>query len=72
MFKNMKIEINSEQPLREVIEVIEDLGYEVWGLCSNPKFLVTHKTGEYQTIMNDVPRLVDWKLVSLLDLIEEN
>ena len=31
MFENMKIEINSEQPLDEVVKELEHLGYKIIG-----------------------------------------
>ena len=31
MFKNMKIAINEQQPLDEVVKELQRLGYETWG-----------------------------------------
>ena len=53
MYKNMKIEINSEQPLEEVVKELERLGYKIigafksrggcmlpnWGQCGLQTFL---------------------------------
>ena len=48
-FKNMKIEINQEQPLDEVVRELERLGYKKdgWIGYRNVSFITTSKLGFY-------------------------
>ncbi|TCM62330.1 hypothetical protein EC844_12558 [Acinetobacter calcoaceticus] len=66
--KNMKIEINAEQPLDEVVMELERLGYGLWDNADSPSFVVTHRNGLYQMAWNDLPRLKDWPLTTLTEL----
>ena len=45
MFKNMKIEINSEQPLEEVIKEVERLGYTIIGAFKSQRLVYTTESG---------------------------
>ena len=48
-FKNMKIEINDQQPLNEVVSELERLGYKKAGWIGyrNTSFITTCKLGFY-------------------------
>ena len=66
--KNMKIPV--ENNLNEIVRELERLGYKQWDDANNPKFIITHKSGLYQMIWNDMPRLKDWVLTPLAELKE--
>ena len=70
--KNMKFKVETnklgESNLDEIVGELERLGYKQWGDANNPKFIITHKSGLYQMIWNDMPRLKDWGLTTLAEL----
>ena len=45
MFENMKIEINSEQPLDEVVKELEHLGYKIIGAFKSQKWVYATESG---------------------------
>lgn len=53
-FKSMKIEINEEQPLDEVVAGLERLGYrkEIHTTCQ-PKSICTYEDGTYHVYMRE-------------------
>ena len=53
MFKNMKIEINDEQPLDEVVKELERLKYENYGDLSGCDFIFTTQDGAFIGWTND-------------------
>lgn len=53
--KTMKIEINAEQPLDEVVKELERLGYGYWGIDGNDKWIGTSfKNKQFTTFATDV------------------
>ena len=45
MYKNMKIEINSEQPLEEVVKELERLGYKIIGAFKSQQWVYATELG---------------------------
>lgn len=45
--KNMKIEINAEQPLDDVVKELERLGFRVGFYSEYPKSIETYSDGEF-------------------------
>lgn len=67
MFKNMKIEINDQQPLDEVVRELERLGYICdWQSSDEPNFMVCYKDGTFSWFVFDV----ESEVVSLQQLKE--
>lgn len=48
-YKNMKIEINDEQPLDELLRELYRLGYTQVDSCLNSKFIITYEYGSFLT-----------------------
>ena len=71
-FKNMKIEINQDQPLDEVYSALIDNGYKGVDLDVNydPKMVITSSDGEYHCYFKFDERLVNYKTTTLAELKE--
>ena len=70
-FKNMKIEINQDQPLDEVVKELKRLGYELTGLAYlfSPKtYVCTNVGGRFTTLKNPPAYCIETTLAEL----EEN
>lgn len=66
MFKNMKIEINEQQPLDEVVKELERLGYKPWCVeYAGVSIVVTNEKGNCTTFHNDI-----WDSETLTTLAE--
>lgn len=53
-FKNMKIEINEQQSIDEVVKELERLGYGYWGLDENDSWIGTSlKNKQFTTFASD-------------------
>ena len=46
-FKNMKIEINQDQPLDDVVRELERLGFKMEADCKNVNHIETYSDGTY-------------------------
>ena len=68
MKKNMKIEINEDQPLDEVLIELKRLGYELTGLAYlfNPKtYVCTNVGGRFTTLKNPPAYCIETTLAEL-------
>ena len=66
-FKSMKIEINEQQPLNEIVAELERLGYsKEIQTTSKPKSICTYKDGTYHIYMREA----EYKIGSLTTLAE--
>lgn len=72
MKKNMKIEINQEQPLNDVYHDLNSKGYEGVDLDVNynPKMVIAFSSGEYHCYFEFDERLVNYKTTTLSELKE--
>lgn len=69
-FKNMKIEVNAEQPLDDIVGELERLGYRVELKTSkNPKSICTYGDGTYHVYMREIKYKVG-DLTTLAELKE--
>lgn len=70
MFKNMKIEINDEQPLDEVVKELERLGYVRWAWTSSKcNWIQTWDDADYTNADNLDERELDYHTtISLANL----
>lgn len=72
MLKNMKIAINDQQPLDEVVKELERLGYkEVFFTPNrNTAFIVAYDSGSFTDWGKFDGGCYDWKLTTLAELKE--
>ena len=73
MKKNMKIEINKDQPLDEVVKELEKKGYKKTGWIGyrNPSFITTNSQGFYTDhVVNFMDCFFDLNLTTLSELKE--
>lgn len=68
--RNMKIEINEQQPLDEIVVELEKRGYKFFAKCSDARYAIAHQEGLYQTIMFPIALLADWPTTTLAELKE--
>lgn len=67
---NMKIEINKDQPLDEVVKELEKKGYGYWGVDENDKWVGTSfKNKQFTTFATNVC-FKDFVLTTLAELKE--
>lgn len=70
MHKNMRIEINEQQPLGEVMRELEGKGYGYWGVDENDKWVGTSfKNKQFTTFATNVC-FTDEVLTTLAELKE--
>ena len=69
-FKDMKIEINEQQPLNEIVAELERLGYrkEIHTTCQ-PKSICTYEDGTYHVYMRETKYKIG-ELTTLAELKE--
>lgn len=71
MYKNMKIAINEQQPLDEVVAELERGGYVRAGVwITNEKWIITSKAGLYIGV-NKLTGFKGFKLTTLAELKEQ-
>ena len=71
MKKNMKMEINKDQPLDEVVKELKRLGYELTGLAYlfNPKtYVCTNIGGRFTTLKNPPAYCIETTLAELKEM----
>lgn len=72
MKKNMKIEINKDQPLDEVVRELERIGCveSVWGRSSIANFIYVFNDGTFKVDINHQPAFDHVPLTTLSELKE--
>ena len=72
MFFNMKIEVNEDQPIGQIVEELERLGYEPTLFTPNrcTAFIVCYESGSFTDWDKFDGGYYDWKPTSLLELEE--
>lgn len=74
-FKNMKIAINEQQPLDEVMSILRNNGYIIDSMSRNPNVVVAWDFGTFDVINTDGwvdfnETFNDFKLTTLTELKE--
>ena len=71
MKKNMKIEINQDQPLDDVVRELERLGYELAGfayLFNSKTYVCTNVGGRFTTLKNPPAYCIETTLAELKEM----
>lgn len=71
-FKNLKIQINDQQPLDEVVETLESKGYRkfAWSNHANTVCVLTYKNNGWMSDYNYLIKDTDFVLTTLAELKE--
>lgn len=71
MYKNMKIAINDQQPLDEVVNLLSTMGYEICLMSwRGYGYVVTESTGSFSDYTHDHDWMKDYPLTTLAELKE--
>lgn len=72
MYKNLKIAINDQQPLDEVVKTLESKGYRkfAWSNHENTVCVITYKNNGWMSDYNYLSKDTDFRLTTLAELKE--